>query len=439
MISPAIFMSVIKKLPLGICVLNTEFEILYWNDFFTARLELNDDALGTNILTLFPEQARFLKKKLNSVLVLNNSSFSYWEHRPHIFQFKSSRPITGEETLMYQNLEIVPLDTENGQVKSLCLILQDVTEQASYLQTQKELAIQLEEQFQEQAKLLEQLQTTQSQLLHADKMASIGQLAAGMAHEINNPLGFINSNLQSLNDYLNQLLKALAFSDKLFDKANNTILLKLKDDYFSRSQIEYIRQDAPELLEESLAGINRVSNIIQSLKVFSHVEDTHWQLTDLCSVMNSTLTMLSNDLKYKVKLHLNFGENLPSIKCQPVQINHVLLNLLNNAAQAIKDKGDIWIDIFLHEAQVRLIIKDNGCGIAAETLPRVFEPFFTTKDVGQGSGLGLSMAYNVIKQHNGHISLTSELGQGTTICIDFPIVENIDNKMQTATDDMDLV
>lgn len=421
MISPAAYTLVIKKLPLGICVLDTHFNIQYWNDFFTARLDLTEDATGKCILDLFPEQASFLKKKLTSAVVLNNSSFSYWEHRPHIFKFNSSRPITGEETLMFQNLEIVPLDIEQGEVKTLCLILQDVTEQASYLQTQRNLADQLEIQYQEQAKLLQQLKTTQSQLLHAEKMASIGQLAAGIAHEINNPLGFIHSNLQSLNEYLNRLIKALDFSEKLLHKTDDAISLKLKQDYFNRAQIAYIKEDTPALLQEPLAGISRVSSIIQNLKVFSHVDNTSWQECDLRQIVDSTLSMLSNELKYKVKVHVDYAAQSPYIQCQPVQLNQVLLNILNNAIQAMNDIGDIWLQMHEQENSLSLIIKDNGCGIPPDVLPRVFEPFFTTKDVGQGSGLGLSMVYNVIKQHQGTISVQSELGVGTTISIYFPL------------------
>lgn len=421
MISPAAFTLVIQKLPLGICVLDTEFTILYWNDFFTSRLDLPDEAIGKSILTLFPEQASFLKKKLKSAVVLNNSSFSYWEHRPHIFKFNSSRPITGEETLMFQNLEIVPLDVEQGEVKTLCLILQDVTEQASYLQTQKKLAEQLEQQYQEQASLLNQLKTTQSQLLHADKLASIGQLAAGMAHEINNPLGFIHSNLQSLSDYVNRMIKALDFSEKLLQKSGNEMILKLKQDYLTRANIAYVKEDSPELLAESLEGISRVSLIIQNLKLFSHVDNTHWQACDLRQIVDSTLTMLSNELKYNVKLHLDYATDASIIRCQPVQLNQVLLNILKNAVQAIHDKGDIWISITEQDKLLKLTIKDNGCGIPEHILPKVFEPFFTTKDVGQGTGLGLSMAYNVLKQHQGDISLQSELGVGTTISMTFPL------------------
>lgn len=435
MISPAAYTLVIKKLPLGICVLDADFKIQYWNDFFTARLDLPEDATGKCILDLFPEQASFLKKKLTSAIVLNNSSFSYWEHRPHIFKFNSSRPITGEETLMFQNLEIVPLDIEQGAVKTLCLILQDVTEQASYLQTQKKLAEQLELQYQEQAKLLNQLKTTQSQLLHAEKMASIGQLAAGIAHEINNPLGFIHSNLQSLTDYVNRLIKALDFSEKLLQKCGNDIILKLKQDYQTRANIAYVKEDSPELLAESLEGISRVSLIIQNLKVFSHVDNTHWQACDLRRIVDSTLSMLSNELKYNVNVHVNYATELPIIQCQPVQLNQVLLNILTNAAQSITDKGDIWIEITEQNDMLHLTIKDNGCGIPADVLPKVFEPFFTTKDVGQGTGLGLSMAYNVIKQHQGSISLQSELDVGTTISISFPFSkQNIPTGLVKITD-----
>lgn len=420
MMQSAAFNLIVSKLPLGICILDREFRIQYWNDFFASRLDVSEPVAGKNLLELFPEQARFLKKKLTSVLVLNNSSFSYWEHRPHLFNFNSSRPITGEETLMFQNLEIVPLEVDEGEVQTLCLILQDVTEQASYYQAQKLLAEELEREHAAQVKLVAQLQKTQQQLVSAEKMSSIGQLAAGIAHEINNPLGFIRSNLQSLQDYTLKMLKVIQFTDKLLSKTANPTQLALKEDFFQRQQWDFIKDDCLPLIAESLDGAERVGSIINSLRAFSHVNDEAWQYTDLRRNMDSTLQVLTNELKYKALIHCHYADELPAIYCQPMQLNQVFLILLMNAVQAISERGEIWIEITPVADEQKISVRDNGCGMTEEVKNRVFEPFFTTKEVGKGTGLGLSMAYSIIQAHQGRIEIQSEPEVGTTFIIYLP-------------------
>ena len=417
----AIFKQIVSKLPLGICVLNRDLQIQYWNDFFASRLTFSYDVIGRSLLELFPAQSKFLQKKLKSVLVLNNSSFSYWEHRPHIFEFNSTRPITGEETLMFQNLEIVPLEVVDGEVLSLCLILQDVTEQASYYQSQKGLAKVLEREHAEQAALLQQLQATQNQLLHAEKMASVGQLAAGIAHEINNPIGFIRSNLQTLQEYVAKILKGLEFSEKLIHKSQTPSAINLLADFMQRQQLSYIKTDAVDLIDESLSGAKRVSDIVNNLRAFSHVNDDAWQYTDLKQSMESTLAILINELKYKACVHLNFDDELPLLYCQPVQLNQVFMIIILNAVQAIAESGDIWITLTRDNNELIVSIRDNGCGMSDEVKKRVFEPFFTTKEIGKGTGLGLSMAYNILQVHQGRIDITSTEGHGSTFTLYLPL------------------
>ncbi|WP_417760858.1 ATP-binding protein [Shewanella sp.] len=415
--------ALVDKLPLGICVLDRDFNIRYWNSFFADRMDMPSEAvIGRNILELFQDEAAFLKKKLKSVLVLNNPSFSYWEHRPHIFKFKSSRPITGEETLMYQNMEIVPLEIVGGEVQSICLILQDVTALAGYFNAQKELALQLEAEHAEQRALINKLEMAQGQLLQAEKMASIGQLAAGVAHEINNPIGFINSNLQSLKDYVGNLLKIVEFSEKVIDKATPDSYHKLKADFFERQQYRFIRQDITELVNECLEGTSRVAAIVKNLKSFSHVDNSEWQYADLRDGMENTLKIVNNQLKYKVAVHRDYDEALPQLYCQPMQLNQVFMNLLVNAAQAIEHNGDIYISIQRHNNGVQVVIRDTGSGIEARHLDKIFDPFFTTKPVGSGTGLGLSLSYSIVQRHQGQIVVTSQRGKGTEFTITLPML-----------------
>ena len=417
-----------SRLPLGICVVDEFYQIIYWNEFFTDRLSTDNKSVTheNNLLTLFPDAAKFLQKKINSVFVLNNASFSYWEHRPHVFDFSSSRPITGEETAMYQNIEFFPLDIENNQVKTVCLIVQDVTELASYYQAQKCLSEQLEQEHTALSLLNKKLEAAQNQLLQSEKMAAIGQLAAGVAHEINNPIGFVNSNLQSLQDYNDKLLKLLSFYQKLVHKIGSPPYFALEQDMLKRYQFEFICSDLPDLINESIEGLDRVAVIVKSLKSFSHVDSSEWQYANVIEGVENTLKIAANQIKYKAVVLRNFQDNLPELYCQPMQLNQVFLNLLVNAAQAIEERGEISIDVSATESEIMIIIRDTGSGIAAQDIRKIFEPFYTTKPVGTGTGLGLSLSYSIVQKHKGEIKVTSTLGVGTSFTVILPILTPAD-------------
>lgn len=435
MTEPHLLDTLVARLPLGICVVDKNFNILFWNDFFKDRVdnqELGKAAL--NILDIFPQQARLLKKKINNVFVLNNSSFSYWEHRPHPFAFSSSRPITGEETLMYQNIEFFPLETDNDEVISVCLILQDVTELASYYQAQKRLSAELEEEHAALSLLNKKLEDAQNQLLQSEKMAAIGQLAAGIAHEINNPIGFVNSNLQCLKEHSVRLNELVSFFIKLVNKTSETRYKALSADMLKRQNYAFVAEDLPELIEDSVQGIERVSEIVKNLKTFSHADSSEWQWANLREGIDNTIKIATNQLKYKANLVCDYADDLPLVHCQPMQLNQVFLNLLVNASQAIDERGEIFVHI-THVAKPKSVIvkiRDTGSGIESHHIKRIFEPFFTTKPVGKGTGLGLSLSYSIIKKHHGTISVTSELGKGSCFTITLPIDCNepeIDNEI----------
>lgn len=418
----------VSCIPIGICVVNQNFDILFYNEFFTDRLGLpmqNDTP--KNLLAWFPQEASFLKKKINNVFVLNNASFSYWEHRPHVFEFRSSRPITGEETLMYQNIEFLPLDVDAQQVKTVCIIVQDVTELASYYQAQKALSDQLELEHKALTVLNKKLEAAQNQLLQSEKMAAIGQLAAGVAHEINNPVGFVSSNLQSLQDYNEKLFKLIGFYQKIAAKIEQPTLKALEQDMLKRQQYVFIKTDLPELLQESIEGLARVTAIVKNLKAFSHVDNNEWQYANIVDGLENTLKIAANQIKYKAEIHKNYQENLPLLYCQPMQLNQVFLNLLVNAAQAIEEQGGIYLEVSASESEIIVSIRDTGCGIEKKNLQKIFEPFYTTKPVGKGTGLGLSLSYSIIQKHKGDIRVDSELGKGTcfTICLPLSSPENI--------------
>ncbi|WP_031565109.1 sensor histidine kinase [Rheinheimera texasensis] len=419
---PRLHFQLNNRLPLGICVLNAEYQVLYWNDFFSDRTGQSLAAIqGQNLLEMFPAQSRYLKKKIDSVLVLNNASFSYWEHQPHVFPFSSSRPITGEETLMYQNIEFLPIESEDSSVHNVCLVVQDVTELASYFQAEQLLSAKLEQEGAELKALNEKLSMAQSQLLQSEKMAAIGQLAAGVAHEINNPIGFISSNLQTLQDYATRLLKLTEFYEKVVSKTGNDAYLAMQRDMQQRLQFGFVRQDLPDLLKESIDGIDRVSEIVKNLKAFSHVDNAQWQPADLVDGLENTLKIAANQLKYKVEIHRDYAEDLPQVYCQPNQINQVFLNLLVNAAQAMEHKGHLYLRAWQQNKDVCIEVRDTGPGISSEHMKRLFEPFFTTKPVGSGTGLGLSLSYSIVKKHHGEIQIHSTPGEGASFVVILPI------------------
>ncbi len=273
----------------------------------------------------------------------------------------------------------------------------------------------------EQKLLIEKLQQAQAQLLQSEKMASIGQLAAGVAHEINNPVGFVNSNMGSLRGYLQTLFEMVDGYDRLLagpaDKAAVVAeIAQLKE----QADLAFLRQDVDELVKESMDGLKRVKDIVQSLKDFSHVGETDWQQVDLHHGLDSTLNIASNGFKYKATVNKQYGP-LPTVKCLASQINQVFMNLIVNASHAIKEKGVITICTGVDNDWVWVRVSDTGVGIAPEHLSRIFEPFFTTKPVGQGTGLGLSLSYNIVNKHGGRIEVESEVGKGTSFTVHLPV------------------
>jgi signal transduction histidine kinase len=270
-------------------------------------------------------------------------------------------------------------------------------------------------------RLNSQLKEAQDHLLQSEKLASIGQLAAGVAHEINNPIGYINSNISSLKKYIDNLLGLVEKYEKT--EATNADTEQLKDikAFKQKIDLEYLKTDVLDLLDESHEGATRVKKIIQDLKDFSHQDgDDAWVWADLHSGLESTLNIVSNELRDKATIVKEFGE-LPKIKCLPHQLNQVFMNLLINAAHAIEHEGTITLRTGTDNEQVWVEISDTGKGIAPEHVSKIFDPFFTTKPVGSGTGLGLSVSYTIIKKHQGDIQLTSQLGQGTTFRIVLPI------------------
>ncbi len=275
----------------------------------------------------------------------------------------------------------------------------------------------------EQQALIHKLEEAHNQLLQSEKMASIGQLAAGVAHEINNPIGYVNSNLGTLRTYLDQLLGVLdayAEIEPACDPAQRERLAVVK----RAADLEYLREDILALLRESGEGVQRVKQIVQDLKDFSHVDEAEWQVADLHQGLDSTLNVVHNEIKYRADVIREYGD-IPRIECLPSQLNQVFMNMLVNAAHAMDEarRGKIVVRTGRTGGEVWVEFADDGKGIAPENLKRIFDPFFTTKPVGKGTGLGLSLSYGIVEKHHGRIEVQSTPGQGTTFRISLPVAQ----------------
>jgi len=265
------------------------------------------------------------------------------------------------------------------------------------------------------------LKGAQEQILQSEKLASIGQLAAGVAHEINNPIGYVSSNLSSLQRYVATLLDAIQQLSKAATRSSDAVTRSDVEELRRKLDLDFLATDIPQLLVESCEGIDRVRKIVRDLKDFSRRERSEdWVQADIHRGIEATLNIVWNELKYKTEIIKSFGE-LPLVECLPSELNQVFMNVLMNAGQAIKDHGVITVSTGRSDETVWIAIGDDGEGIPEDVLPRIFDPFFTTKPVGTGTGLGLSISYGIIAKHHGKIEITSVPQQGTLLRIELPI------------------
>lgn len=277
----------------------------------------------------------------------------------------------------------------------------------------KALAENLEQRVKEQVKTIE---TAQRNLYQAEKMASVGQLAAGVAHEINNPIGFISSNLSTAKSYVKKLL---VFAEELANRDDASVLKATWDN----NNLNHVMDDFPSLLQESLDGAERIARIVADLKGFSNVDRAQEESTDINQVIQAVCNVSAGQVKAHAKVVLELG-HLPPTRCLSGHLGQVVLNMLLNAAQAMDGKvGEIRIQTSFNDSEIIIEIADSGCGIPDAELTRIFDPFFTTREVGQGTGLGLTVSRDIVRAHGGHIEVASQVGKGTTFAIYLPVRE----------------
>lgn len=307
----------------------------------------------------------------------------------------------------------VPLTGPVGESIGVLGVFEDITEWKRY-------EIELQAKTRELTRLNRKLTEAQNQLLQSEKMAAVGQLAAGVAHEINNPIGFVKANLAALKEQVDDLMAVLdAYGKAEHALADHPALLGDIAMAKATADLEFLQGDIGKLIEESLDGVHRVKEIVENLRDFSRVDSAEWHFANLEAGLESTLNIVWNEMKNRVEVVKVFA-GLPSIECIGSQLNQVFLNLLINAAQAIEGRGVITLRTGFDDDNVWVSVEDTGKGIRPDHLSRIFEPFFTTKPVGEGTGLGLSLAYGIVTRHGGQLEVHSTPGQGSIFRICLP-------------------
>lgn len=283
------------------------------------------------------------------------------------------------------------------------------------------------------AEYTEELKQAQSQLIQTEKMSSIGQMVAGIAHEINNPINFVRGNIEHTNNYVRDLLELISLYQQEYPSPSVNI-----QEYIEEIDLDFISKDLPESLYSLQIGSDKISEIVVSMRNFSRLDEYKMEAVDIVLGIDSTLVILNHRLKGEIKLIKKYGE-VPLIECYPAQLNQVFMNIISNAIDAIEETKKsggwkakypptIWIitevnnfDKKSSKEYVKVRIKDNGPGISAEAKNKIFEPFFTTKSVGKGTGLGLAISYQIVAKHHGTIEVNSEPGEGTEFAISLPL------------------
>lgn len=389
--------------PLGIALVDKQGRHLECNHAYQRLLGCSDEVLkGTDMWSLVP--ARFadevagMRQAIESAGRYGSIELEYCCHDGQRIPVQTSGVrIAG-----------------SGDQHYVWSIVEDITER-------RRLERERAEQLAAVQALNKRLQEAQTQLLQAEKMSAVGQLAAGVAHEINNPVGFVKSNMGMLQTYLSGLLRLVGAYEIVLgaNPPDDPSRQRIRD---METEIDYafIREDAPTLLQESLDGIERVKRIVADLRDFSRPGEAEWQMADVHQCIDSTLNIVANELKYKADVVKDYGQ-LPQIRCMPFQLNQVFMNLLINAVQAIPEKGTISIRTGQEGDAVWVEIEDTGIGIAPDIQVRIFDPFFTTKPIGKGTGLGLAVSYGIVQSHHGDIAVRSTEGAGTVFRVMLPI------------------
>ncbi len=406
------FRSVTETATDAIVTIDDKGIITYWNNGAKNIFERDpDEALGKPVTVIIP--ARFRE--------LHNKGMDNYNN-------------TGKVKILGKPLELVGL--KKGEVefpieltistwsiekrRYFTSIIRDITERKKLEQTLVAEKAKVECSNKKLQKAYDDLKISQTMAFQQEKLAGIGQLAAGVAHEINNPMGFISSNVDTLGRYFKKLNEFICLIESVLTSQADSKYQKNIIEKRNQLKIDFVLSDTENLIRETMEGAGRVTKIVQDLKRFARPSEEELKLSNINECIKSTLNIVWNEIKYKAAVNKEFG-NVPAAKCNPQQLNQVFMNILINAADSIDEKGVITIKSWQENSFVFVSISDTGCGISENNLTKVFDPFFTTKTVGKGTGLGMSISYDIIKKHNGKFKVESKVGKGTTFTLSLPV------------------
>lgn len=419
--SPDLFSSLVERIDLGVIVLDSDLCIVRWNEFISKRSGKNpSQSVGRPFLDVFADaDPQSFAKIVELARGRGIHVYNHWLDQAPLVQLSPEAVSEAvEQASEYpQSSLFFPFEGAGGELYFGLVVFDTGAIAKSSAHLDYALNALRRKQV-ERDTLLRKLEVANSQLLQSEKLAAIGQLAAGVAHEINNPIGFVFSNLKTLSGYVKDLLKIIDAVDSVLELEE---LRQLKRGL----EYDYIRSDVGALIDESEDGIDRVKRIISALKDFSHIEEDEFRSADLHRGLDTTLNVVNNELKYKADVVKEYAD-LPEVECIASQINQVAMNLLVNAAHSIERFGRITLRTGLEQDEVWLEVEDTGKGIEPKVLNRIFEPFFTTKPVGKGTGLGLALSYTIVQKHNGRIEVKSEVGIGTCFRVYLPIKQPVE-------------
>lgn len=331
--------------------------------------------------------------------------------------------VNGAKQLSEGNFEYRFKETKYLEINKLIETYNKMAESLQILYD--ELDAKVKERTKELEDANQELKNTQVMMVHSEKMRSLGELVAGITHEINNPINFVHGNIVHLQSYSKCLIDIInlyeSFENDLSEDKKSE-LKKVKEEI----DLNFIREDLPMLIKSCHEGTERTKNIILDLKNFSRLDEMVINNINLPKEIDTTLHILHNKIKNKIEIIKEYDENVPQIEGYGGQLNQVFMNILDNACYAIADKGTIYVRLYKKEKDVIIEFEDTGCGMKKEQIDRIFDPFFTTKPVGVGTGLGMSISYKVIQKHNGSINVESTEGKGTKFIITLPIKMEID-------------
>lgn len=390
----------------GVIVFDQSGQIEFFNNSFLKILELPNLSHKKNFLVFdfFESPLPGNIEELFDFIKNGNIQQKFWNEQQNFFiKSKSSlKPI-----------ELAITSFNYGQGWKGLAVVHDITERV--INNQNLIRINLE-----QKKMIVDMEAIKDQLVQSEKLASLGELAAGVAHEINNPVGFVASNLNRFNQYIDNLLGLVSHYDSLFSKLNlDADSLSQMSDLKEKYDLHYIIEDSQSLFEDSSEGLSRIKNIVADLKYFARSSSGQFEQTNIEKEIDTTINIVANEIKYHCEVIKDYGE-IGLINCLRSELNQVFMNLIVNASHAIEKKGVITIQTRNVDNDVIISITDNGCGISKNHLKQLFDPFFTTKPVGKGTGLGLSVSYGIVMKHKGSLTVKSKIGHGSTFTIKIP-------------------